>query len=368
MNNKGLLGDLPKSLNSGWPWNTEVLPNTYDETIEYPKISIVTPSYNQGQYIEETIRSILLQNYPNLEYIIIDGGSTDETVEVVKKYEKWISYWISEPDNGQSHAINKGLTKCTGTVFNWLNSDDYYTPDALKTVGANFFKTGCYSLIGYVKNFSSLNDDSENISALNLVYRTRVRSIEETVAFANLVQPGTFFDLETIKTLGGVNEECHYMMDAELWLKFLFTYGIKKVDKVDDVLVNFRFHADSKTVSQNRNQNLELLFLLTKAAKKASLPNSIITELQALTNYGLSIKDTLNVSNQIILDKNKLTSYIFYAASAKLFVEGNFANARKCLKHVDFSYLNSKKRCKVIQMYFGRVGLTLRKALKLINI
>lgn len=354
MSNRGLLKDLPKSIKTGWPWNTEVLPDTYDKEIEYPKISIVTPSYNQGKFIEETIRSILLQNYPNLEYIIIDGGSNDETIEVIKKYEKWITYWISEPDNGQSHAINKGLDKCTGTVFNWLNSDDYYNPDALKVVGANFFKTGCDALIGYVKN-----TDEEG-----LVYRTRVRSLEETIAFANLVQPGAFFDLEIIKRFGGVNEEANFMMDAELWLKFLFTYGIKKVIKINDVLVNFRLHADSKTVSQNTSQNLEKLFLLVETAKKASLPEATISQLQALTDHGWSVKNTLNVSNQINLDKKKLTAYIFYVAATKLFMEGYFESAKKCLKYIDFSYLNNKKRRKVIQIYFGKIGLTLSKVIK----
>jgi glycosyltransferase involved in cell wall biosynthesis len=364
MSSEGLLKDLPESLNSGWPWNTEVLPNTYDKAIEYPKISIVTPSYNQGGFIEETIRSILLQNYPNIEYIIIDGGSTDETVEVIKKYDKWISYWVSEPDNGQSHAINKGLTKCTGTVFNWLNSDDYYTPDALKVVGANFFKTGCYALIGHVKNFSSLSDDAEDVSSKDLVYRTRLRSIEETVAYANLVQPGTFFDLATIKALGGIHEECHFMMDAELWLKFLFTYGIEKVEKVDDILVNFRFHADSKTISQNKNQNQEKLFLLTETAKKAGLPSSTIAKLQELTDYGLSIDNTLEVSNEIVLDANKLTSHMFYVAATKLFAERNFGNAKKCLKYVDFSHLNNKKMCKVMEIYLGSFSPRLRSVLK----
>ena len=88
---------------------------------DWPRISIVTPSYNQGQYIEETIRSILLQGYPNLEYIIIDAGSTDQTVEIIKKYEMFLSYWVSESDNGQAHAINKGLSLCTGEIFNWIN-------------------------------------------------------------------------------------------------------------------------------------------------------------------------------------------------------------------------------------------------------
>lgn len=354
MNSKGLLKDLPKSIKTGWPWNVEVPISSYDQAMDYPKISIVTPSYNQGKFIEETIRSIVLQNYPNLEYIIIDGGSSDETVEIIKKYEKWISYWVSEPDNGQSHAINKGLARCTGKIFNWLNSDDYYNPNALNIVGTSFFKTGCYSLIGYVKN-----TDSEG-----LVYRTRVRSLEETIAFANLVQPGTFFDLEPILKFGGVNEEAHYMMDGELWLKFLFTYGIEKIEKVNDVLVNFRLHPDSKTVSQNTSLNLEKIFLLNQLAKKASLPDAIIAELEALTDHGWSIKNSLNVSNQINLDKKKLTSFLFYVVATKLFTEGYFGNAKKCLKYVDFSHLNSKKICKVIQIYLGSFGLSLRRATK----
>ena len=99
----------------------------------WPRISIVTPSFNQGQFIEETIRSILLQGYPNLEYIIIDGGSTDESVEIIKKYEPWLTYWVSEKDRGQAHAINKGLERCTGEILAYINSDDYYYPGCFCT-------------------------------------------------------------------------------------------------------------------------------------------------------------------------------------------------------------------------------------------
>ena len=106
--------------------------------MNYPKISIVTPSFNQGIFLEATIQSVLNQNYPNLEYIVIDGGSTDNSVKIIKKYEKYLSYWVSESDRGQSHAINKGFTISTGEIMGWLNSDDLYTSGALNHV-ANVF-------------------------------------------------------------------------------------------------------------------------------------------------------------------------------------------------------------------------------------
>ncbi len=96
--------------------------------MNYPKISIVTPSFNHAQFLEETILSVITQNYPNLEYVIIDGGSTDGSVDIIKKYEKHLTYWVSEPDNGHGDALNKGFAKSTGEIMAWINSDDkYYT-------------------------------------------------------------------------------------------------------------------------------------------------------------------------------------------------------------------------------------------------
>src|SRR5471032_696184 len=104
----------------------------------FPSISIVTPSYNQGQYLDETIRSVLDQKYPNLQYIIIDGGSTDNSVEVIKKYEKHLSYWVSEKDKGQTDALNKGVAKCTGEIFGYINSDDLLLPKSLERVATTW--------------------------------------------------------------------------------------------------------------------------------------------------------------------------------------------------------------------------------------
>jgi glycosyltransferase involved in cell wall biosynthesis len=136
------LTDLPPAPpgRTGWPWMLESiqLPDVTPFGHQWPRISIVTPSYNQAAFLEETVRSVLLQGYPNLEYVVMDGGSTDGSVAVIKKYAKWISYWASAPDGGQCKAINEGFSQCRGDIFAWLNSDDGLCHDALRKVGLTF--------------------------------------------------------------------------------------------------------------------------------------------------------------------------------------------------------------------------------------
>src|SRR5665647_1802387 len=158
--------------------------------MNYPKISIVTPSFNQGRYIEQTIQSVINQNYPNLEYIIIDGGSTDDTIEVIKKYEKHISFWISEPDKGQADAINKGFAKCTGDIFNWINSDDYYEPETFKKL-SNLFTThkAVNVVCGKEWAFNDENFTERTLHPGSIIKET----VFETIQIGIIDQPCTFF-------------------------------------------------------------------------------------------------------------------------------------------------------------------------------
>jgi len=129
------LADLPAPPpdRTGWPWTEESpeSPPALPDGRPWPLVSVTTPSFNQDQYLEECIRSVLLQGYPNLEYIVIDGGSKDGSVDIIRKYDRWITSWVSEPDQGHSHGMNKGLMKSTGDHLAWINSDDYLYPGFL---------------------------------------------------------------------------------------------------------------------------------------------------------------------------------------------------------------------------------------------
>lgn len=244
------LPDQPDNgvLKSGWPWEGRVDAAIYNTQAQWPKITIITPSFNQGKYIEETIRSIVLQNYPNLEYIIIDGGSTDETVDIINKYSAFITDWVSEKDEGQAHAINKGLKKATGDIVNWINSDDYLAPDALYHI-ASKYSSGFDMLAGCVNNFN------DNIAIAVDGYSGTIKN--KDLSLLNYFhtgsfyyhQPGVWFKRSLLNQIS-LNQELHYCFDTQLMLKILETNPI--IVYCDEVLVNFRLHDESKTVASNK--------------------------------------------------------------------------------------------------------------------
>ena len=238
----GILGSLPPPPvgKFGWPWTEETNPSVFDKIELYPKVSIVMPSYNQGLFIEESIRSLLLQNYPNLEFIVMDGGSSDDSVSIIKKYEPWITFWRSGKDGGQSHAINMGLERSTGEWFNWLNSDDYYLPEA-------FFNLS-----------KAIIDDIQKPVAVcgkplvqpmkggirSLPENNRDKFYEDFIALG-YYQVAALYDINKVKMFGGVDENLHFGMDLKLVMQMNFAGIAKRVNK--HVIV-MRSHAASKGV------------------------------------------------------------------------------------------------------------------------
>ncbi len=213
----------------------------------HPKITVITPSFNQGKFIGDTIRSVVEQGYPNLEYIVMDGGSTDETVEVIKQFEDKISYWESVPDKGQTDAINKGLKRATGEVFNWLNSDDIYHENSLFRIGEAFRDETINVVLGNCVFF-----ENETGKDLDLYSITRCKeTVERTLAEMVMGQPGHFYRMSVIDQLGRQLEASfRYSMDMELWYRYLHDYGLNHIKTIDDIICHFRWHADSKTIAE----------------------------------------------------------------------------------------------------------------------
>ncbi len=232
-----------------------------------PKISIVTPSYNQAQFLERTLISVLNQNYPNLEYIVIDGGSTDGSVEIIRKYERYFAYWVSEPDHGQSEALNKGFMKSTGKIIAWLNSDDMYLSGALFKV-ADMFKEhpGAALVYGdYIKV-----DAHDRCIALrrkpSFDYRICLYACEIPI------QPASFFNSKAFFKVGGIDPSLNYVMDHDLILR-LAQYG--SFHHIREYLAAFRLHQASKTVAETSRFSGEGRRTLLRNLQRTPLPGEL---------------------------------------------------------------------------------------------
>jgi glycosyltransferase involved in cell wall biosynthesis len=210
----------------------------------WPKISVVTPSLNQAAFIEETICSVLDQNYPLLEYIIIDGGSTDGTQAIIKQYEKHLSYWVSEPDYGQTHAINKGFKRCNGDLLAWQNSDDFYLPHAFERIAQDFRSQKADVYFGHIYLVDRHGRQLQPVCFTP--YSLRTNLYEGTV----MANQSAFFRRELFGRLGYLDEALHYAMDWEFFLRL----GLNKpkFHLVNAFLGCFRQHEASKSDQHRR--------------------------------------------------------------------------------------------------------------------
>jgi glycosyltransferase involved in cell wall biosynthesis len=234
---EGILRHLPPPLQknrSGWPWTNES-EVTFKNEKTCPKLSVVIPSYEQGQFLEETIRSVLLQNYPNTELIIMDGGSSDETVLVLEHYRRFISFAVSEKDKGQSHAINKGFSIAAGEIFYWLNSDDYLTKDALNKVIVHFNDNQMIDIVygdGMV-----LHDATGQIE-----FAPAPVVLDRYLRMGGIVLSHSVLWRKRVHCPIWENLNC--AMDAELWLRL---FNRRKSKHIHIPIGVFRVHADQKT-------------------------------------------------------------------------------------------------------------------------
>lgn len=278
-----------------------------------PKISIITPNYNQAAFIEDTILSVIGQNYPNLEYIIIDGGSTDGSVEVIKKYEKHLSYWISEPDKGMYYAIQKGFDKATGEIFGWINSDDKLHPNSLFVIAEIFnsfqevsWLTGC---------LSGFDDKGRTTSVINAKQWSKYHYYLNDYKW--IQQESTFWRKSLWEKAGAtLNLQIKYAADFELWLRF-FRY--EKLFTVHTILGGFRLHSSNQLSFLHQEKYLkEVEDLINEEVKNLPTATRKSLTFYKVSNLAINIISKLKIFNTFALHY-RLKKKIYNAPNAILF-------------------------------------------------
>jgi glycosyltransferase involved in cell wall biosynthesis len=217
-----------------------------------PSITIVTPSYNQGVFLEDTIRSVLSQEYPRLQYIVIDGGSTDNSRDIIRRHADRLDYWTSEPDTGQSSALNKGFSRATGELLGWVNSDDLLAPGALQLIGKYFEDNPGHIVAGDVAVFQDGADSL--LRVIRQRHLTASRMIAGWTGKAVYSQPGVYFPRKAFVECGGIDESLHWVMDRDLMIRMLRRTDVAYIGQV---VAYARLHPNAKTCAQAGRQVAE---------------------------------------------------------------------------------------------------------------
>jgi glycosyltransferase involved in cell wall biosynthesis len=229
-------------------------------------VSVITPSFNQARYLEQTIRSVLGQEYPRIEYIVVDGASTDGSVEIVKKYADKLAWWVSERDSGQAEAINKGLGRATGEIAAWLNSDDYYLPGAVSSAVRVFEENPDVVLV-----YGDMLAVDENGDPFNTL-RYKQLTLQDLLCFQIIGQPAVFFRREAFEEAGLLDPTFHFLLDHHLWIR-IAQHG--KILHVDQTWAAARHHAEAKNRAKAAEFGREAFRILAWAKSRLGLSEAI---------------------------------------------------------------------------------------------
>jgi len=297
------------------------------------KISIITPSFNQGKYLEETIQSILNQGYPDLEYIIIDGGSSDQSVEIIKKYSSSLAYWISEQDNGQSDAINKGILKATGEIITWIGSDDLLAEGALKTVASLF--ESLPALVGVIHGNTQLFTD-------NKILRTdkgyAVQNPERRLSGMTFPQPSSFIRKNYLVKKGPLDIRYHYGMDYDLFSRLSVLCDFHYTDTL---LSGYRLHSQSKSSTSLKGFSNDWMIIFNKIAEGMKL-DFVLNELDA-TGLRRPSGDAVNFFASLqyapVVDQSLLMYYFLTNILKYDYESGSFTEAKNISVHLRQHYM-----------------------------
>jgi glycosyltransferase involved in cell wall biosynthesis len=218
---------------------------------EFPKVTIITTSFNQGVFLERTIISVLNQDWHNIEYIIIDGGSADESQEIIRKYERYLFYWVSEPDKGQVNAINKGIKRSTGKYITWLGSDDILLPGALTKMASVLEKNPD---TGIVYGGVAFIDEGDRVQKIHTYPDMTIKKLLYD-KHSTIAQPSSMLRRNTLDAAGGLDESLTYCMDYDLWIRLIRISDT--INLGETILSGYRLHEESKTVGSYTKMALE---------------------------------------------------------------------------------------------------------------
>ena len=301
----------------------------------FPKITLITPSFNQGRFLEQTIRSVLDQGYPNLEYMIIDGGSKDESGEIIKKYQNKLAYWVIEKDKGQAHAINKGLQRATGDIICWINSDDYLNNGALQAVAGNFSDPAINCVIGKIQYFNEKGMQQRSGSVVRY-------PAEKTLGSGIVPQPAMYFRKSCYDTIGHLDEQLYMSFDAAWYMQYLIYYGINGITEIPETLVYFRFHDSSKTMNNSRLYEKERSSICYSIAAQLNL-QPLMQLLEATTepdkSYHFHIPE-----NRSGISLEKAMNYFVLLLANEYYAASDHKKAAACFRVVDKELLDPASR------------------------